>query len=85
MSQPARPCYKLGKKGVFEVEQVIPQEENGGFAIISTRSITKLEPKLFLNGYKVFKITKKQLESMTYVLPSEFEALYEAANESSEE
>jgi len=85
MNQPTRPCYKLGNKGIFEVEQVISQEENGGYALISTRSITKLEPKLYLNGYKVFKITKKQLESMTYVLPSEFDAQYEANNESSEE
>ena len=85
MNQPNRPCYKLGRKGLFEVEQFIPQDNPNEFAVISTRSITNLKPKLLLNGYKVFKITKKQLESLTYVLPEDFNTKFEAANESSEE
>lgn len=84
MNQPARPCYKLGKKGLFEIEQIVPQDGNNEFAVISTRSLTNLQPKLLLNGYKVFKISKKQLESMTYVLPEAFNAEYEAQNESEE-
>lgn len=76
--------FNLKSKGTFEVEQIIDQPD-GSVVLITTRSVSKMKPLLYLKGYKVFKITKKQSNSMTYVSPSEFESLYEAQNESKSE